>query len=120
MGRKRLVASILRFSDELDINCDRVNIETVKHYYKINPGNSVFWWLHSLTNIKFESNIITFIILIRPEDACQCDQIVREKVINKFKNKNDEIINILKEYDINIVIDYDSDVIEDEHIDKLP
>lgn len=120
MGRKRLIASILRFSDELDISCDRVKIDTVKYYYNINPENSVFWWLHYLTNIKFEGNIITFIILMHPEDACQCDQIVREKVIKKFKDKNENIINILKDSGINIIINYDSDVIKDENIDKLP
>jgi hypothetical protein len=38
--RKRLVAALLRFADELDVSSNRVNIETIKNF-SIDPKNSL-------------------------------------------------------------------------------
>lgn len=51
-SRKKLIASILRFADELDISSTRINIETVK-IFSLYPENSVYWWLHNYTKINF-------------------------------------------------------------------
>ena len=51
-SRKKMVASLLRFADELDISSTRVKIETVK-IFSITPENSVYWWLHNYTKINF-------------------------------------------------------------------
>ena len=51
-SRKKMVASLLRFADELDISSTRVKIETVK-IFSITHENSVYWWLHNYTKINF-------------------------------------------------------------------
>ena len=48
--RRRLVAALLRFADELDVSKHRVSIETVKNF-SFDPHNSVYWWLHNRTKV---------------------------------------------------------------------
>ena len=60
--RKQFVAAILRFADELDIDSNRVSLETVKNF-SIDPENSIYWWLHNRTSITFITpNVITMIL----------------------------------------------------------
>lgn len=69
--RKRLVAAILRFADELDTNEDKVSFDTMK-LYSFPPENSVYWWLHHFTAISFigdNDNIISISLELNPYDA---------------------------------------------------
>src|SRR3990167_532652 len=69
--RKQLVAALLRFSDELDIDVHRVSIETVKNFL-LDPRNSVYWWLHNRTKIVFsDRHVIELAIRLNSEDMKQ-------------------------------------------------
>ena len=56
-GRKQLVAALVRFADELDVDGHRVSIETVKNFH-LDPRNAVYWWLHQLTKVIIAGNVM--------------------------------------------------------------
>lgn len=118
--RKQLVAAILRFSDELDISEHRVSIETVKNY-SINPSNSIFWWLHHRTKITFDrSNLIRISIKLHQQDSQRFGDFIRSFYISKFKEKNQDVLDILNENMIPITISKDSNIIELHRVEPFP
>lgn len=118
-SRKKLVTSLLRFADELDINSERVNIETVK-VYSIDSENSVYWWLHNCTQINFLGNKVRLEINLNPEDFRIYGPFLREKLITGFQSKNQPILNVLIDHNIPITIDETSGVMADEYTEKFP
>lgn len=119
-SRKKMVAAILRFADELDISSTRVKIETVK-IFSINPENSIYWWLHNYTKINFVAiNKINFKVNLHPEDFKLYSSFVRENYITNFKNKNKPVLDILVEQRIPVVIDNNSDVVAHTRAEKFP
>lgn len=118
--RKQLVAALLRFSDELDIDAHRINIETVKNF-SIDPDNSVYWWLHNRTVIEFiTNNMIRINMQLHPNDMFAYSSLIKEVFIDKFSRKNGPILDILCKNDIPIYISSDSKVVENNRIDLLP
>jgi hypothetical protein len=74
--RKQLVAAILRFTDELDIDKNRVSIEIVKNF-GIDPNNSLYWWMHNLTNIVLsDKGKITLTVQLNPADKDQYESLI--------------------------------------------
>ena len=118
-GHKQLIATLLRFSDELDVDGHRVSLETIKNF-SLDPTNSVYWWLHSRTEVSFVHNSITLTIILHPDDAKQYGPLVKKTFIDGFINKNRNLLTILGQHDISIVISADSGVGEDRHAEKLP
>ena len=119
-GRKQLVASLLRFSDELDVDCHRVSIETVKNF-SLNPQNSVYWWLHNRTKVVFSArNVISLTIRLHPDDAKQHGSFVHAAFITEFQTKNRSVLSVLARGGIPIVIADDSKVVEHDRAEQLP
>jgi len=119
-SRKKMVASLLRFADELDISSTRVNIETVK-IFCINPENSVYWWLHNYTKINFVGiRKVLLKVNLHPEDFKLYGSSVCEDYITNFRLKNQPVLNVLVEQDIPIVIDNNSDVVAHTRAEKFP
>lgn len=50
-------AAILRFGDELDIDKERVHIETVNEF-GYEKDNAIFWHLHARTKITVKESAI--------------------------------------------------------------
>ncbi len=118
--RKKMVASILRFADELDISSTRVNIETVK-IFSINPENSVYWWLHNYTKIDFVgSNKVLLKVNLHPEDFELYGSFILEDYIANFRNKNKSVLDVLVEQKIPILIDNNSDIVAHTRVEKFP
>ncbi|MDI9395156.1 MAG: tetratricopeptide repeat protein [Euryarchaeota archaeon] len=118
--RKKMVAALLRFADELDIDSTRVKIETVM-IFSITPENMVYWWLHNYTNIDFiKSNSIRLTVDLHPEDFEIYGSFLRENYITRFKDKNQPVLNVLVGQKIPIVIDDSSDVLADTRVEKFP
>ena len=118
--RKRLVAALLRFADELDISSTRVKLETVR-IFKLEPDNSVYWWLHNYTKVIFiGSNRIRLSVRLHPEDFKLYGSFIRYDYISKFKNKNQSILDVLVEQKIPVVIDKNSDIVEHNRAEKFP
>lgn len=118
--RKKLVATILRFSDELDIASNRVSIETVKNF-SFNPHNSLYFCIHNLTLINFIKNAFVQIqITLNPEDYELYGELIKLEFIDKFKSKNEKLLDILAEEGISIRITSDSKVVEYKFAEKLP
>jgi hypothetical protein len=118
--RKRLIAALLRFSDELDIDAKRVSIETVKNF-SFDPRNSVYWWLHNKTHIDFKTrNVILLSIRLNSADFKQYSSFVHSAFITEFENKNRPVLNVMAENGIPIVISDDSKVLEHGRAESLP
>lgn len=119
-GHKRMVAALLRFADELDISSTRVNIETVK-IFAITPENSVFWWVHHNTKVVFSgSNEILITIMLHPEDFKTYNSTINDEFINKFKVKNQPVLDVLVKHDIPVIVSSDSKIVENNHAEKFP
>ncbi|MBN8580813.1 MAG: NACHT domain-containing protein [Anaerolineae bacterium] len=118
--RKQLIAALLRFSDELDIDGHRVNLEAIKNY-SLDPRNSVFWWLHNRTKIIFVTrNVVLITIRLNPEDQKQHGSFVRTAFISEFQTKNRPTLTVLATNGIPIDISAQSNIIEDNRSDLLP
>ena len=118
--RKQLVAAILRFCDELDVDCHRVSIETVKNF-ALDPHNSLYWWLHNRTKIIFKArNVISISVLLHSEDAGKYGDIIYDNFIIEFQSKNRPVLSVLAQNGIPIVISADSQIEELDRTDLLP
>lgn len=119
-GRKRLVASLLRFSDELDIDAHRVSLTTVKNF-SLDPRNGIYWWLHNRSDIVFTSrNVVQLAVRLHPNDLKEYGSIIQEIYINEFQTKNRPILTFLAQNGIPIVISDDSKVVENDREENLP
>ncbi len=118
--RKQLVASLLRFSDELDVDGHRVSIETVKNF-SLDPHNSIYWWLHNRTKVIFSArNTIIMTIRLHPDDTKQYGSYIHEAFITEFQTKNRPVLSVLARDGIPIVISDDSKVVEHDRAERLP
>ena len=118
--RKRMVAALLRFADELDIDSNRVSIKTVLNF-SLDTHNSVFWWVHNNTKVVFsDSSDILVTIRLHPEDFGLYNSFIHEEFINKFKIKNQPVMDVLVKNRISITIADDSAVVEYDHAPKFP
>jgi len=118
-GRKQLIATLLRFSDELDIAKSRVSIDTVLNF-TIEPKNQYYWWLHNLTNIDISGNVLTLLVSLHPNDFDTYKHFIKESYINNFISKNQTVIDILNNNQIPISISVKSEVILYEYALELP
>jgi hypothetical protein len=118
--RKRMVAALLRFADELDIDSNRVSIKTVLNF-SLDAYNSVFWWIHHNTKVVFsDSGDILITIRLHPEDFGPYNSFIHEEFINKFKVKNQPVLDVLVKYGIPITVSSSSAVVEYDHAPKFP
>ena len=117
--RLRLVAALLRFADELDIDASRVSIETVKNF-TLNPRNSIYWWMHHCTSVNLNQNLVHLKIILHPDDARVHGAVIHTAVITEFEHKNRPVVDILVENRIPIVFSRDSGVEEDKFYELLP
>jgi S-layer protein (TIGR01567 family) len=119
-NRKRMIAAILRFADELDISSTRVKLETVK-IFNLYPDNSVYWWLHKYTKVIFiGSNRISLSVRLHPEDIKLYGSFIRENYIHNFRSKNQSIVDVLVKHKIPVVIDDNSDVVANNRAEQFP
>ncbi|MGA2957427.1 MAG: hypothetical protein ABSF48_17090, partial [Thermodesulfobacteriota bacterium] len=119
-ARKQLAAALLRFADELDIDANRVSIETVKNF-SLHPSNSVYWWLHTRTKLSFTSrNVIMLTLRLHPDDFKDYGAYVYSSFITEFQTKNKSILTILAQNGIPIVMSSDSNVVEHERAERFP
>jgi len=118
-GRKQLVAALVRFADELDMDGHRVSIETAKNF-RLDPRNAVYWWLHQLTKMNLAGNVITLTTRLRPDDEQHHGSLVREGFIEEFQTKNRPVLSVLRQNNIPIAISADSGVVPYEYADSLP
>src|SRR5665647_593983 len=119
-NRKKMIAALLRFADELDICSTRVNLETVI-IFNLNPDNSVYWWLHNYTKVIFTNpNTISLTVRLHPEDFELYSTFISKDYISSFKNKNQPVLDVLVGQKIPIVISNKSKVVSDKRIKKFP
>jgi hypothetical protein len=118
--RKRLVAALLRFADELDIAANRISIETVQNF-NLDPSNTVYWWLHNRTHITFpKKNLVKVEVWMHPNDTIQYGKSIKSAFIDKFRQKNASVMRVLAEKDIFIQIHDKSDVKSSDNEDLFP
>jgi len=119
-GRKRLVASLLRFSDELDIDAHRVTLATVKNF-SFDPRSGIYWWLHNRTDAIFTSrNVVRLTVRLHPDDLAKHGTTINEIYLNEFQTKNRPILTVLAQNGIPILISDDSKSIENDREERLP
>ena len=117
--RTKLVAALLRFGDELDIDKERVHIETMNEFgYK--TENAVFWYLHSSTIITIKNSEIKITVFLSQEDYKKYSSYIDKIYIQSFKSKNKALTDIISRNGINIFISDDSNVEEYRFQNNLP
>ncbi len=118
--RKRFVAALLRLADELDVDSNRVSLETVKTF-RIDPQSGAFWWLHNRTKVIFpSSNVIQINVRLHPADSTSLGSLIRTSYITGLQVKNQSVLSVLAQHGIPLVISADSGVTEDEYAERLP
>jgi hypothetical protein len=119
-GRKRLVAALLRFADELDVDYHRVKLDTVKNF-RLDPRNAVYWWLHNLTSVSFPSrHLIEIFVRLNPDDFQSQGSCVHEIFVEESRRKNRMTVSVLWRNEILVGIDGTSGVKPLPHEDPLP
>lgn len=118
--RKQLIAALLRFADELDMDGNRASIEIVKNF-RLPPRNSVYWWLHNRTKVVFVArNVILLTIRLHPDDLKAYGPVVYAGFITEFQSKNRPVMHVLRQNAIPMALDADSQVVEDYYTEPLP
>lgn len=117
--RLRLVAAILRFGDELDIDKHRVHIETVKEF-SYNTENALFWYLHSRTTISIKKSAIKISVLLNDKDYDRYHSYINNVYIQRFKSKNKVLTDIMTQEGINFFISEDSQVEKNSFEEDIP
>jgi hypothetical protein len=118
-GRKQLVAALLRFADELDIDSRRVNIHTVLAF-SLDPQNSVHWWFHENIRVFLENGRVTIRTLLHPDDFKEYEPLAYDNSIGRFQRKNKLVMDVLNWYRHPAWISYMSKVVEAPYSPKLP
>ena len=107
--RTRLVAALLRFADELDIDASRVHIETMAAFgYK--TENAVFWYLHSRTKVTIKDSAVTVTVFLNQNDYNNYASCIDKIYIQNFKFKNKILTDIISQNKINVFISECSEV----------
>lgn len=118
-GRKQLIATLVRFSDELDVAKSRVSIDTVMNF-SMDSENAYYWWLHHLTIIDITNNILTIKVRLNTEDYKLYSSFVKETYIDTFRIKNKPVLAILNNNGFHLSINSESEVISNNYTPKLP
>lgn len=117
--RTRLVAALLRFVDELDIDASRVHIETMAAFgYK--TENAVFWYLHSRTKVTIKDSAVTVTVFLNQNDYNNYASCIDKIYIQNFKLKNKILTDIISQNKINVFISECSEVAIDRFQQDLP
>jgi len=117
--RRRFVAALLRFGDELDIDQYRVNTDTVKEF-GYETENSIYWYLHERTQIKIDKNEVIITVPLNPYDYELCHEAIEKLIITEFKRKNKILTDILIKNGITIFISESSKVFAYQYTSRLP
>lgn len=118
--RTKLVASIVRFADELDISDKRVNFEVVKNF-NMQPESLLHWWLHSRTKVHFENpNRIRFQIALRPDDLSRYRSVIYGAFFVRFEEKNRTVLSVLNSNGFALDGMSDSRLVENPYVSKVP
>lgn len=96
IGKKRLIAALVRLGDELDISRDRVKISILSEF-AIPIENGVYWYLHNNTVVNILDNVISVYYRIRPDEADKFMELLQQDMI-RFRNKNQHLLEVLWNY----------------------
>ena len=119
-GRKQMVAAMLRFADELDIDANRVEMTAVTDF-SANPENAMFWWLHNLTGVTFvPPNIFRTTVRLRASDYEEFAPLVKSVYLERFRMKNQETLGVLRDHGYPVFLDAAGDVISLRTAPALP
>lgn len=118
-GRKQFIAALVRFSDELDVDKNRVSIETVMNF-SMEPQNAYYWWLHHLTKIEINDNVLVLRVRLNPADYVSYSSFINETYIEQFRKKNKPVLDILNNNSIPIFISSESEAVSYTYAPKLP
>lgn len=59
--RKQLLAALLRFSDELDIDSSKADIRIIKNF-RLPAENAVYWWMHNRTRVIISDHNVIYLL----------------------------------------------------------
>ena len=115
----QLIAAILRYCDELDIERDKVNIDVVNSF-QYDAERVKYHHMHTHTCIDFQKNAIKLTVALHPEDIKEISiDRAYDLFIQKFIDKNKDVQKILQRNDVHIYYD-GCDVLEDINSSKIP
>lgn len=118
--RKKMVSALLRLADELDISSSRVGADVLK-IFNMKPDRSVYWWLHNYTTVSFiGSNKILLKMKLNPKDFKLYGAFLYRESIVHFKNKNQQVLDVLNGEGIHVEIDNKSGIEQCKYVNEFP
>jgi hypothetical protein len=93
--RKRFVAAILRFADELDIDYSRVSPPEIADETGMPEENKAYWYLHSHMSVAFNEDILIIRISLNPQDEREYGRRIEDRYIRGFIRKNQACLDVL-------------------------
>lgn len=117
--RRRILASLLRLADEIDITKDRVNINDISLYPR--PLLSEYWWwVHYYTTlIQIKNNRATFYLRLNHSDRKHKSDL-EVAIVERFIFKNRQVVDLLSTANIPLVFGHDVRWELDRNILKIP
>lgn len=116
-----LLAALLRLGDELDADCDRVNIEQLK-YDNIPTESKFYWWCcYYVKSINIENGkiCITFRFPLEYKNS-ELILLVRNQVKNSFITQFDQVYDLLDRYNLRLYKDIPCNEQYTGVIEKMP
>ncbi len=119
-GRKQLIAALLRFIHELDLEVRHNSFKRIRTY-SFNLGNDTYWWFHQRARLHFVTpTMVRLTLSLHPDDEQRYGHSVYHAFINEFHSRNVITLNILATNGIPIQIDPDSGLTVNPHEERLP
>jgi hypothetical protein len=96
-GRKRFVAALVRFADELDIAANRVNLEA-EGLDQLDPSDAMYFHLHHHTDVTFpKPGAVQVTIWLHPDDLRDYRRVIEIVYFEgSFVNKNKPVLEALE------------------------
>jgi hypothetical protein len=119
-GRKQLIAAMLRFIHELDLE-ERHNPFKRIQDYSFDAQSDVFWWFHQRARLHIvATNMVRLTLALHPDDQHHYGHHVYNAFINEFHSRNATTLSILAQNGIPMHIDPASGLRSNPQEEPLP
>jgi hypothetical protein len=118
-NRRLLLATLLRFADEMDISHDRVNFQD-RMVYRKPLENEYWWWAHYHTAlVELRDTRIIFHLRAKKADKGLMDDL-KVCIVEEFKAKNEHVVDLLSQLGVTLSYATGPDWEFDDNLPEIP